>query len=94
LAKVWIYVAVFAALVVLTVLELVVFSQPLPRAVVDASIVLLAGGKAVLIALFFMHLAYEPRSLSSLAVLGIGAVVAFLLLSVLSLAGVQFIPIR
>jgi hypothetical protein len=48
----------------------------------------------VLIALFFMHLAYEPRSLSSLAVLGIGAVVAFLLLTVLSLAGVQFIPIR
>jgi hypothetical protein len=42
-AKVWIYVAVFAALVVLTVLELVIFFQPLPRALVDASIVLLAG---------------------------------------------------
>jgi hypothetical protein len=41
-----------------------------------------------------MHLAYEPRSLSSLAVLGIGAVVAFLLLTVLSLVGIQFIPIR
>jgi heme/copper-type cytochrome/quinol oxidase subunit 4 len=94
LAKVWIYITVFSALVVMTLLELVVFSQPLPRAVVDASIVLLAGGKAVLIALFFMHLAYEPRSLSSLAVLGIGAVVAFLLLTVLSLVGIQFIPIR
>ena len=94
MAKVWIYITVFSALVVMTLLELVVFSQPLPRAVVDASIVLLAGGKAVLIALFFMHLAYEPRSLSSLAVLGIGAVVAFLLLTVLSLMGIQFIPIR
>ena len=94
MARVWIYVAVFAALVVRTALELVIFLQPLPRAVVDASIVLLAGGKAVLIALFFMHLAYEPRSLSYLAVLGIGAVVAFLLLSVLSLIGVQFVPVR
>ncbi|MEN3048589.1 MAG: cytochrome C oxidase subunit IV family protein [Candidatus Caldarchaeales archaeon] len=93
MAKVWIYVAVFAALVALTVLELIVFFQPLPRVVVYTSIVLLAGGKAALIALFFMHLAYEPRSLSSLSLLGIGAVVAFLLLSVLSLIGVQIIPI-
>ncbi|MCS6787765.1 MAG: cytochrome C oxidase subunit IV family protein [Aigarchaeota archaeon] len=94
MARTWIYLAVFGALVALTVLELVIFFQPLPRAVVDASIVLLAGGKAALIALFFMHLAYEPRSLASLSLLGIGAVVAFLLLSVLSLIGVQLIPIR
>lgn len=94
MAKATIYIAVFVALVVLTALELLVFFQPLPRVVVDASIVLLAGGKAALIALFFMHLAYEPKSLSSLSLLGLGAVIAFLLLSVLSLAGVQLIPIR
>ncbi|MDW8041389.1 MAG: cytochrome C oxidase subunit IV family protein [Nitrososphaerota archaeon] len=93
MAKLWIYLAVFAALVVLTVLELVVFFTPLAREVVLSSIVLLAGGKAALIALFFMHLAYEPRSLSSLSILGLSAVVAFLLLSVLSLIGVQIIPI-
>jgi cytochrome c oxidase subunit 4 len=82
------YIAVFAALVVMTVLELLIFGQPLPRIVVDLSIVGLAGGKALLIALFFQHLAYEPRSLSYLAVLGVGGVVAFLILSVYSIVGV------
>ncbi len=71
-------------------LELLIFGQPLPRIVVDLSIIGLAGGKAVLIALFFQHLAYEPRSLSSLALLGLGGAVAFLVLSVYSIVGVLF----
>ncbi len=82
------YVAVFAALVAMTVLELLIFGQPLPRILVDLSIIGLAGGKALLIALFFQHLAYEPRSLSYLAVLGVGGVVAFFILSVFSIVGV------
>lgn len=88
--RVWVYLSVFAALVLMTVLELVIFGQPLPRVVIDLSIVGLAGGKAMLIALFFQHLAYEPRSLSSLALLAIGGVAAFLLLSVYSIIGIRF----
>jgi hypothetical protein len=84
------YVAVFVALVAMTVLELLIFGQPLPRIVVDLSIISLAGGKAVLIALFFQHLAYEARSLSLLALLGLGGAVAFLVLSVYSIVGVLF----
>ncbi|GBC71091.1 hypothetical protein HRbin02_00869 [Candidatus Calditenuaceae archaeon HR02] len=88
--RVWVYFAVFAALVLMTVLELVVFGMPLPRLIIDMSIVGLAGGKALLIALFFQHLAYEPKSLSSFALLGIGGVVAFLILSVYSIIGIAF----
>ncbi|MEM4404513.1 MAG: cytochrome C oxidase subunit IV family protein [Nitrososphaerota archaeon] len=88
--RVWIYLSVFAALVLMTFLELMIFAQPLPRAVIDMSIVGLAGGKALLIALFFQHLAYEPKSLSVLAILGIASVVAFLVLSVYSIIGITF----
>jgi hypothetical protein len=88
--RVWVYLSVFAALVLMTVLELVLFSLPLPRLIIDMSIVGLAGGKAILIALFFQHLAYEPRSLSAFALLGLGSVVAFLFLSVYSIIGIVF----
>jgi len=88
--RVGVYLSVFAALISMTALELVIFGQPLPRLLVDLSIIGLAGGKALLIALFFQHLAYEPRSLSSLALLGVGAIAAFLLLSVYSIVGIRF----
>ncbi len=88
--RVWVYLSVFAALVLMTVLELILFGMPLPRLIIDMSIVGLAGGKALLIALFFQHLAYEPRSLSAFALLGIGSVVAFLFLSVYSIMGIAF----
>ncbi len=88
--RVWIYLSVFAALVLMTFLELTLFRLPLPRLIIDMSIVGLAGGKALLIALFFQHLAYEPRSLSALALLGLGSVVAFLFLSVYSIIGIVF----
>ncbi|MCS7146018.1 MAG: cytochrome C oxidase subunit IV family protein [Nitrososphaerota archaeon] len=88
--RLWVYLSVFAALVLMTVLELIIFGQPLPRVVVDLSIIGLAGGKAVLIALFFQHLAYEPRSLSAFALLGIGSVIAFLFLSVYSIIELRF----
>ncbi|MEM0445777.1 MAG: cytochrome C oxidase subunit IV family protein [Nitrososphaerota archaeon] len=88
--RLWVYTSVFAALVAMTVLELVIFGQPLPRLVIDLSIIGLAGGKAMLIALFFQHLAYEPRSLSSLALLAVGGVAAFLVLSVYSILGITF----
>ena len=48
------------------------------------SIIVLAGLKAVLIAVFFQHLKDEPKSLSTLLLLPLLGAVAFLVISMVS----------
>ncbi len=61
------YVAVFIYLTVLTVLELVVYYMHLPTFVMISLLVALAWAKAVLVAMYFMHLALEKRTLAVIA---------------------------
>ena len=57
------YVAVWAGLAVLTMVELGVVYLGLPRRLTIVSLVFLALWKALLVALYFMHLKFEPRRL-------------------------------
>lgn len=57
------YIAVWAALFVLTVVEVAVVYLRLPRQLMIVSLVFLALWKAMLVALYFMHLKFEPRRL-------------------------------
>jgi cytochrome c oxidase subunit IV len=57
------YIAVWAALAVLTLVELGVVYVGMPRRLMILSLVFLALWKALLVALYFMHLRFEPRRL-------------------------------
>lgn len=57
------YVAVWAGLAILTMVELAVVYLGLPRRVTVLALVFLALWKALLVALYFMHLKFEPRRL-------------------------------
>jgi len=57
------YVAVWAALAVLTMVELAVVYVGMPRHVMIVTLVALALWKALLVALYFMHLRFEPKRL-------------------------------
>ncbi len=57
------YVAVWAGLAVLTMVELAVVYLQLPRRLTIVSLVFLALWKAMLVALYFMHLRFEPKRL-------------------------------
>jgi cytochrome c oxidase subunit IV len=57
------YIAVWAMLAVLTVVEVAVVYLRLPRQLMVISLVFLALWKAMLVALYFMHLKFEPRRL-------------------------------
>jgi cytochrome c oxidase subunit IV len=57
------YVAVWAGLAVLTMVELAVVYLGLPRHVMIVSLVVLAIWKALMVALYFMHLRFEPKRL-------------------------------
>ncbi len=57
------YVAVWVGLAVLTMVELAVVYLGLPRRAMIISLVVLALWKALLVALYFMHLRFEPRRL-------------------------------
>lgn len=56
-----IYLIVFAWLVIFTVVEVAAAIMHIPRAALVAILLGTALGKAMLIALFFMHLKYENR---------------------------------
>ena len=65
------YLAVFGWLTVLTVLEVWIGSQGgkvIPRPLYILLLISMAVVKAVLVALFFMHLRFERRTLSLIAV--------------------------
>ena len=68
-----VYVGIWAALVAATILEVVTRSLPAATSWLVTVIVLIAAGKAVLIALYFQHLRYEAKELAILPIAGIVA---------------------
>lgn len=75
----YLYLLVFAGLIAGTDAE-VNLSSIIPAYNVYVSVLLgIAAGKALLIAMFFQHLRYEPRSLSVWGIIGL--VIASLLMS-------------
>jgi cytochrome c oxidase subunit IV len=62
------YFGVWAMLALLTMAELGVAFLPWPKGTVIALLVLLAVWKALLVALYFMHLRYEPNRIRILAI--------------------------
>ena len=61
------YIAVFWWLAALTILELGVIYMPVHRLAILILLVVLAITKAALVALYFMHLRFEPRTLGLVA---------------------------
>ena len=61
------YIQVFIWLAVLTVLEIGLTYMPIPRLAIGAGLVLLASSKAAMVALYFMHLVHEKRTLTYIA---------------------------
>jgi cytochrome c oxidase subunit 4 len=76
------YVAVWGGLFVLTVIEVAAVYMRIPRHLLVLALLLLAAWKALLVALYFMHLRFEPKRLALVALaplpLGIILVVAVL----------------
>jgi cytochrome c oxidase subunit 4 len=62
------YIAVFIYLAVLTGVELLVYAMGLPQVAKVGLLVALAFAKAVLVAMYFMHLAIERRVLAIIAI--------------------------
>jgi cytochrome c oxidase subunit 4 len=62
------YMAVFYWLAALTVLEVAVTFLPLAKFAMAALLIVLAFTKAALVALYFMHLKFERRTLMLIAV--------------------------
>jgi cytochrome c oxidase subunit IV len=61
------YLQVFFWLAILTALEIGIIYTPLTRFAIGSMLVLLAATKATLVALFYMHLAVEKRTLAYIA---------------------------
>ena len=61
------YLQVFAWLALLTAVEIGVIYMPVSRLAIGLTLVVLAGTKAALVALFYMHLAFEKRTLTYIA---------------------------
>lgn len=61
------YIAVFIYLAILTAVELGVYAAGLPQVAKVGLLVALAWAKAVLVAMYFMHLAMERRALAVIA---------------------------
>ena len=62
------YMTVFVVLAVLTVLEVLLAFTSLPKFWLAVGLVLMAIWKAVMVALYYMHLRFEPKRLWVLAV--------------------------
>jgi cytochrome c oxidase subunit 4 len=62
------YIGIFFVLAVLTVVELGVAFLPWPKLTLILLLLLLAVWKAVLVALYYMHLRFEPNRLRVLAI--------------------------
>jgi cytochrome c oxidase subunit 4 len=72
---IWLY------LFILTVVEIAVIFAPVARVLIVIALVALALSKAALVAMYFMHLRFERRTLSLIAItpLFLAAVLIFLL---------------
>jgi cytochrome c oxidase subunit 4 len=76
------YMAIFWYLAVLTVVEIAVIFLPIPRMAIAVMLVSLASAKAALVALYFMHLRFETKTLGYIALtpVVIGALLVMVLL--------------
>jgi cytochrome c oxidase subunit 4 len=76
------YMAIFWYLAVLTVIEIGVIYLPFGKLTIGVLLCGLALGKAVLVAMYFMHLRFETRTLGMIAIvpLLIATLLIFLLL--------------
>ena len=63
------YIAVFIYLAVLTGIELGVYAMGLPHVAKVGLLIALAWAKAVLVAMYFMHLAMEKKALAVIAII-------------------------
>jgi cytochrome c oxidase subunit IV len=61
------YMAIFWYLAVLTVVEIAVIFAPLPRFAIGVLLVALACAKATMVAMYFMHLRGETKTLGYIA---------------------------
>jgi len=86
-----VYLIVFAILLGSTAFELAILGLPIARNLYVASLMGSAGVKAVLIAMFFQHLKYEPRPLSVVVLIPLLAAIILMGISVLSIAN---LPVR
>ena len=62
------YMAIFWVLLVLTVVEVALTFLGLPKLLLGSLLVILAVWKAALVAMYFMHLKFERRTLAMIAV--------------------------
>ncbi len=69
------YIAIWIYLAVLTVLELIVAYAPIPKAVMVGLLVGLAWVKAALVAMYFMHLRFERRTLAIIALVPVTLII-------------------
>ena len=76
------YMAIFWWLAVLTVIELAVIFMPIAKLLIGIMLVALACSKAVLVAMYFMHLKFEARTLGLIALtpLTIATLLVFVIL--------------
>jgi len=76
------YMAIFWYLAVLTVVEIAVIFLPIAKLVIGVMLVSLASAKAALVALYFMHLRFEAKTLGYIALTPvlIGALLVLVLL--------------
>ena len=75
------YMAIFWYLAVLTVIEIAVIFLPIGKLAIGVMLVALASAKAALVALYFMHLRFETKTLGYIALTPV--VIAALLVLVL-----------
>ena len=61
------YMAIFWYLAVLTVVEIGVIFLPIPKVAIAVLLVAMASAKAILVALYFMHLRFETKTLGYIA---------------------------
>jgi len=76
------YMAIFWYLAILTVIEIAVIYMPLAKFTIGVLLCALALSKAVLVAMYFMHLRFETRTLGMVAItpLVIATLLVFVLL--------------
>jgi len=76
------YMAIFWLLAVLTVVELIVVFLPFGKMVNGTLLCALAVGKAAVVAMYFMHLKFETRTLGLIAMtpLAIATLLVFVIL--------------
>jgi len=74
------YVLIWVYLAILTAIEIgVAFMSHLPKQIIIPTLVFFALWKALLVALYFMHLKFEPRKLLILAIVPLPLAAIFVL---------------